>query len=116
MIRTRHDYLLLRAARPYALISTLDQLEETRFFSEALQQIKTGQTLEFGSFTLNRESLSYGKQVTPLQSIASLTYDLEWVDVTLKNGNRFAHVPAAAIDSARRLKLLIEALSSEAAN
>ena len=116
MIRTRHDYLLLRAARPHVLIGTLDQLEETRFFPEALQQIKTGQTLEFGSFTLNRESLSYGNQVTPLQSIASLTYDLEWVDVTLKNGNRFAHVPAAAIDSARRLKLLIEALSSEAAN
>ena len=116
VIRTRHDYLLLRAARPHALIGALDQLEETRFFPEALQRIKTGQTLEFGSFTLNRELLSYGNQVTPLQSIASLTYDLEWVDVTLKNGNRFAHVPAAAIDSARRLKLLIEALSSEAAN
>ena len=116
VIRTRHDYLLLRAARPHALISTLDQLEETRFFPEALQQIKSGQTLEFGSLTLTRELLSYGNQVTPPQSIASLTYDLEWVDVTLKNGNRFAHVPAAAIDSARRLKLLIEALSSEAAN
>ena len=116
VIRTRHDYLLLRASRPHALIGALDQLEETRFFPEALQQIKNGQTLEFGSLTLSREFLSYGNQITPLQSIASLTYDLEWVDVTLKNGNRFAHVPAAAIDSARRLKLLIEALSSEAAN
>ena len=113
VIRTRHDYLLLRAARPHALIGALDQLEEARFFPAALQQINSGQTLEFGSLTLSRELLSYGNQATAPQNIASLTYDLEWVDVTLTNGSRFAHVPAAAIDSARRLKLLIDALSSD---
>ena len=61
---------------------------------------------------IGRQDVANIEKATPLQNIQSIDYDLEWFEVTLKNGNRFAHVPAAAIDSARRLKLLISEMTS----